>query len=61
MAIPTKFDGDVGAVANLSDSVLNLLRTMQHAAAKDVPQMRERLRETLRDYVDKVMDVARAE
>jgi len=61
MAIPTKFDGDVGAVSDLSDSVLSLLRTMQRAAAKDVPRMRERLRETLRDYVDKVMDVARAE
>ena len=61
MPIPTKFDGDVGAVANLSDSVLNQLRTMQHAAVRDLPRMRERLRSTLQEYAVRVMDVARTE
>ena len=35
------------------------LRTMQHAAARDVPRMRVALRERLQAYVDQVMALAR--
>jgi len=61
MSIPTPFDGDAAAVQDAASGVLLQLRTMQHAAARDVPQMRERLREMLQAYVDLVMIVARSE
>ena len=35
------------------------LRTMQHAAVRDVPKMRAALRERLQAYVDQVMALAR--
>ena len=61
MPIPTKFDGDIAAIEDMTSSVLLQVRTMQHAAARDVPRMRERLRETLQALVTEVMKVARSE
>jgi hypothetical protein len=61
MAIPTKFDGDAAAIDDIASNILLQVRTMQHARAADVPRMRARLRETLQEYADKVMTVARSE
>ena len=42
-----------------ASSIMVQLRTMQHAAARDVPKMRAALRERLQAYVDQVMALAR--
>lgn len=61
MPIPTKFDGDAAAIDDMASNILLQVRIMQKAAAQDVPRMRARLREALREYADRVMDVARQE
>lgn len=61
MPIPTQFDYDLAAIENMTSSVLMQVRTMQHAAPRDLPRMRERLRETLQELVTEVMKVARSE
>jgi len=61
MAIPTKFDGDIGEIDDIASNILLQVRTMQHAAARDLPRMRARLRSTLQEYVDQVMTMARSE
>jgi hypothetical protein len=58
MAIPTKLDGDLGALDDAAASVLVQLRIMNHAAPGDVPNLRAALRERLRNYVDRAMDIA---
>ena len=58
MPIPTAYDGKLGEIGDLAGSIMVSLRTMQHAAQKDVPGMRERLRERLQGYVDAVMTAA---
>lgn len=59
MPIPTKFDGDLGEVEDLASGIVILLRTMQHAGARDVPRLRAALRDALQNYVDRVMSAAR--
>jgi hypothetical protein len=58
MAIPTKTDGDLAALDDLAGGVMVAIRVMNHAAASDVPRLRTVLRERLRDYVDRAMDMA---
>ena len=58
MPIPTKFDGDLAAIDDLAGSVMVQLRIMNHAAPSDVPKLRAVLRERLRDYVDRAMEMA---
>jgi hypothetical protein len=58
MPIPTAYDGKLGEIDDIAGSVMVSLRTMAHAAPKDVPAMRERLRERLQDYVTAVMSAA---
>jgi hypothetical protein len=57
--IPTKFDGELGEVEDLASGIQLQLRTMQHAAARDVPRMRAALRDALQNYVERVMSTAR--
>jgi hypothetical protein len=58
MSIPTKFDGDLAAIDDLSGSVMIALRTLQHAGPGDVPALRAALRERLRNFVDRAMEMA---
>lgn len=58
MAIPTKFDGDLAAIDDLAGSVMISLRTLQHAGCDDIPGLRAVLRERLRNYVDRAMEMA---
>jgi hypothetical protein len=59
--IPTVFDGKLAEIENAGSGILTQLRTMQHAAGRDVPAMRTRLREMLQAYVNAVMEAARIE
>ena len=59
MAIPTKFDGQLAEIDDAASGIMVQLRTMQHAATRDVPNMRVALRERLQSYVDQVMALAR--
>ena len=59
MPIPTQHDRDLGEIDDAASSIMVQLRTMQHAAARDVPRMRAALRERLQTYVDQVMALAR--
>ena len=59
MPIPTAFDSKLAKVSIAGEGIVGHLRTMQHAAARDLPTMRERLREMLQDYVDAAMSTAR--
>jgi hypothetical protein len=59
MSIPTEFDHKLVAIDGAANRILTHVRTMQHAAAKDIPRMREHLREELKSYVDDVMTAAR--
>jgi hypothetical protein len=56
--IPTKFDGQLAEIENAASGIMTLLRTMNWAAAREVPGMRTRLREMLQNYVDAVMKTA---
>jgi hypothetical protein len=58
MAIPTKIDADLAAIDDLAGSVMISLTTLQHAGRDDVPGLRAVLRERLRDYVDRAMEMA---
>jgi hypothetical protein len=53
MPIPAGFDHQLGEIDNASSGILNRLRTMRHAADRDLPRMRARLRASA------VMDTAR--
>jgi hypothetical protein len=59
MPIPTPHDGKLAEIENAASGILTQLRTMNRAAARDVPGMRGRLREMLQGYVDLVMETAR--
>jgi hypothetical protein len=58
MAIPTKADADLAALDDLAGGVMISLRTLQHAGPGDVPGLRAVLRERLRNYVDRAMEMA---
>jgi|GraSoi2013_115cm_1033766.scaffolds.fasta_scaffold528944_2 hypothetical protein len=58
MPIPTRADFQLAEIETAGSGILTQLRTMQHAAARDVPDMRSRLRDMLRAYVDAAMTAA---
>lgn len=58
MAIPTAFDHSLGEIDATAGSIMVALRTMQHANPRDIPRMRETLRERLRSYVDQALALA---
>jgi hypothetical protein len=58
MSIPTKLDGDLAGLDDAAGSVMVAIRVMNHAAPGDVPRLRAVLRERLRDYVDRAMEMA---
>jgi hypothetical protein len=58
LSIPTAIDYDLAEIDSMASNIMNLLRTMQRAAKKDVPGMRKRLREMLEAYAVAVMATA---
>jgi len=58
MPIPTPHDGKLAEIENAASGIVTQLRTMHHAAARDVPGMRAP-RETAQDFVNQVMALAR--
>jgi hypothetical protein len=58
MPIPTRADHQLSEIETAGSGILTQLRTMQRAAARDLPGMRKRLREMLQDYADLVMTTA---
>jgi hypothetical protein len=58
MPIPNLIDRQIGEIEDAGASILVLLRTMKHAAERDIPLHRTRLREMLGDYVEIVMATA---
>jgi len=59
LSIPSKFDGDLAAVDMSANSIVTQLRVMQHAAPRDLPRLREALREKLKAFNEDVMATAR--
>lgn len=59
MPIPTPFDHALAAIDDAAGGIMVQLRTMQHAADRDLPRMRVELRQRLQTYVDEVMALAR--
>jgi hypothetical protein len=47
MPIPAPHDGKLAEIEKAANGIVTQLRTMHHAAARDMPAMRARLRETL--------------
>jgi hypothetical protein len=58
MSIPTALDSALADVDNIAGGIMVSLRTMGHADPKDLPRMRQTLRERLQTYVDAVMAAA---
>jgi hypothetical protein len=61
MAIPTRFDGDMSALGDIATNVLQQLQTMERASPNDIARLRAKLRQTLQEFCDEVMAVARRE
>jgi hypothetical protein len=59
MSIPAPHDGKLAEIENAANGIVTQLRTMHHAAARDVPAMRAQLRETVQGFVNQVMALAR--
>ncbi|MEH2547127.1 hypothetical protein V1283_003772 [Bradyrhizobium sp. AZCC 2262] len=58
MAIPTAFDRSLGEIDDAAGSIMVQLRTIKHADPRDIPRLRETLRERLRFYVDQALALA---
>jgi hypothetical protein len=58
MAIPTRFDGQLGEINDVASGILVSLKTMHRAAPQDVPLMRGLLREKMQAYVELVFSLA---
>jgi hypothetical protein len=58
MPIPGPGDAALSEIETAGSGILTQMRVMQHAAPRDLPGMRKRLREMLRDYADLVMTTA---
>jgi hypothetical protein len=58
MAIPTAFDGKLGEIDDLANSIMTQLRVMRFAAGRDRGRMRTALRERLQSYASLVMATA---
>ena len=59
MPIPAPHDGKLAEIENVRAASRPQLPTVHHAAARDVPAMRAQLRETVQDFVNQVMALAR--
>ena len=60
MAIPTAFDGKIGAIHDAAAGLTITLGVMQRCRSEDLPKMRQQLRDDLRTFVDLVMTTARS-
>ena len=58
MAIPGPYDHAMAEINTAASSVMISLSTMRHADVRDIPRLREILRERLRSYVDLALGLA---
>ena len=61
MSIPTDRDRAMSALGDIAGSVMLQLQVMERCAPNDIARLRAKLRQTLQEFADEVMAMARVE
>jgi len=61
LSIPTKFDRDMAALGDVASNVLLQLQVMERSSPEDIARLRAKLRQTLQQFADEAMAMARTE